>query len=148
VVREVIQPWIDAHKQKIPPSYEYMIGAGFLRITDTRQGEGRYLHLADLHHDVVLLCDQVRHRNALARDLCGRYPKAVADGTLDRVIDELLAADVLMAEDNYLLTLPIGHRPRTTEQLRAYVLGEEESSRQEVAVMAMAQGDAAYGQSA
>ncbi|MBI3950747.1 MAG: RiPP maturation radical SAM protein 1 [Acidobacteria bacterium] len=125
VVRAAIEPWIAAHKEMTPPIYEYRIGAGFLEITDTREGGGRYLHLEDLYHDVVLVCDEIQTRRSLARDLSARYPKKVADGTLDRVIDELIAADVLMVEGIYLLTLPIGHRARTTEQLRAYVLGEE-----------------------
>src|SRR5579885_520865 len=122
----LIDSWQTAHRQKQPPLYEYMIGAGFLRITDTRQGEGRYLHLADLHQDVVLLCDEVSSRRTLKADLSARYPQEVADGTLDRVVDELVAADVLMAEGNYLLTLPIARRPRTTEELRSYVLGKTE----------------------
>jgi ribosomal peptide maturation radical SAM protein 1 len=122
----LIDSWQTAHRQKQPPLYEYMIGAGFLRVTDTRQGEGRYLHLADLHQDVVLLCDEISSRRTLAADLSARYPREVANGTLDRVIDELVAADVLMAEGNYLLTLPIGRRPRTTEELRSYVLGKTE----------------------
>jgi ribosomal peptide maturation radical SAM protein 1 len=122
-VRSAITPWIAAHDQKIPPIYEYAIGASFLRITDTRFGEGRYLRLSGMHHDIVLLCDEIQTRKSLARDLVTRYPQEVADGTFDSVVDELIKADVLLAEGDQLLTLPIGHRVRTTEELRAYVLG-------------------------
>lgn len=124
-VREAIDPWIKAHEEKTQPIYEYFIGAGFLKITDTRKGDGRYLHLGELHHDVALLCDEVQSRAKLARDLSKRYPREVKDGTLNRVIDELVRSDVLMSEGNYLLTLPISHRFRTTEELRGYVLGED-----------------------
>jgi ribosomal peptide maturation radical SAM protein 1 len=124
VVEAAVEPWLADKESKNPAIFEYMIGAGFLRITDTRQGEGRYLHLEDLHQDVVLLCDSVQSRKTLAKDLSARYPREVADGTIDRVIDELVDSDVLMAEGSQLLTLPLGHRPRTTEELRAYVLGE------------------------
>jgi ribosomal peptide maturation radical SAM protein 1 len=124
VVEAAVEPWLADRESKRPPTYQYMIGAGFLRITDTRQGEGRYLHLEDLYQDVTLLCDSIQSRRSLAQDLSARYPCQVADGSLDRVIDELVASDVLMVEGNQLLTLPIGHRPRTTEELRAYVLGK------------------------
>ncbi|MCC7418247.1 MAG: RiPP maturation radical SAM C-methyltransferase [Acidobacteria bacterium] len=124
-LREAIKPWIAAHEAKTPPVYEYVIGAGFLQIRDTRHGDGRFLRLADLHQDVVLLCDEVKGRQTLAHELSGRYPKEVADGTLDAVVNELIESDVLMAEGSQLLTLPIGHRVRTTEELRAYVLGGE-----------------------
>lgn len=128
VVRREIDVWLKRHKETTPPVYEYIIGPGFLRINDTRHGEGRYLHLSGIHQDVVLLCDEVKKRSTLARDLATLYPREVADGTLDRVIDELLAADVLMSEDEWLLTLPIGHRMRTTEQLREYVLGASQAT--------------------
>jgi hypothetical protein len=121
-----IQPWLDDRNLKQGAIYEYAIGPGFLRITDTRQGEGRYLHLRDLHQDVTLLCDAIQSRRSLAQDLAERYPAETADGTLDRTIDELIAADILLAEGNQLLTLPIGRRPRTTEELRAYVLGKSD----------------------
>ena len=123
-IEEAIDKWIAAHKRQTPPMYEYWIGAGFLHIRDTRDGDGRFLRLAGLHHDVTLLCDQVQSRNALTETLAKFYPKEVSEGGLDIVIRELLDADVLMAEGNLLLTLPIGHRVRTTEELRAYVLDD------------------------
>jgi hypothetical protein len=132
-VREALDQWISAHKEKNPPIYEYALGAGLARITDTRMGDGRYLRLADLHHDVMLLCDAIQTRQKLAEDLAAKYPKEIADGTLDRVIEELVIGDVLMAEGNHLLTLPIAHKSRNIEELRSYVLGEHEVS--------MSQGD-------
>ena len=41
---------------------------------------GTYLNAAELHHDIILLCDQVRSRTALARDLSGRWPSEVEEG--------------------------------------------------------------------
>lgn len=122
-LREAVAPWIRAHRRGRPPVYRYAIGPGFLKITDTRDGRGRYLRLAGLHHDVTLLCDEVQTRQSLRRDLAGLHPEEVQGGALDRAIDELLAADVLMADGDQLLTLPVGQGCRTTEDLRAYVLG-------------------------
>jgi len=95
------------------------------RFSDGRAIFGLSEHLfADLHRNVVLLCDEIQTRPSLQQDLRARHPEEVAGGTLDRVIDELLQADVFMAEGIQLLTLPIGRRPRTTEELRANVLGD------------------------
>jgi ribosomal peptide maturation radical SAM protein 1 len=125
-VETALQPWIDAHAQKKLATYEYTIGAGFLRITDTRFGEGRYLHLREIYQDIVLLCDAVQGRKALLEDLSKMYPREVKDGTAERVIQELIDADILLAEGNFLVTLPIGKRFRATEELRSYVLGKEQ----------------------
>ncbi len=122
-LRDAVAPWIEAHATPPAPEYRYAIGPGFLKVTDTRCGEGRYLRLAGLHHDVALLCDEVHSRRALREDLGALYPAQVAGGELDRVVDELLETDVLLAEGEQLLTLPTGSRCRTTEELRAYVLG-------------------------
>jgi len=122
-LRDAVAAWIEAHRQGGAPVYQYALGPGFLKVTDTRAGRGRYLRLAGLHHDVALLCDEVRSRRSLAEDLADLSPREVADGALDRAVDELLAAGVLMAEGEQLLTLPVGRRCRTTEELREYVLG-------------------------
>ncbi len=122
-VADALSAWIERHKGKTPPTYEYCIGPGFLQIRDYRNGEGRIMRVAGIYQDVVLLCDEVRTRMALMQDLQPLYPRETSDGTLGRVIDELIEADVLMEEGSHLLTLPIGHRPRTTRQLRSYVLG-------------------------
>jgi ribosomal peptide maturation radical SAM protein 1 len=122
-LQEAVAPWIRAHREGRAPVYRYAIGPGFLKLTDTREECGRYLRLEGLHHDVTLLCDEVRSRRSLGSDLSELYPEEVAGGVLDRVVDELLAADVLMAEGEQLLTLPVGQRSRVTEDLRAYVLG-------------------------
>ena len=122
-LRAVVAPWIEAHRAERPATYRYALGPGFLKITDTRGDRGRYLRLSGLHHDVTLLCDEVRSRRSLAEDLGPLHPVEVGEGGIDRAVAELLAADVLMAEGEQLLTLPIGARSRTTEELRAYVLG-------------------------
>jgi ribosomal peptide maturation radical SAM protein 1 len=122
-VSDALESWIEAHKGSSAPKFEYAVGAGFLRITDTRFGEGRFLHLAGLHQDIVLLCDEVQSRRKLAEALAPIYTREIEDGILDKVVDELLKADVLMEEGPYLLTLPIAKKTRTTEELRGYVLG-------------------------
>ncbi len=100
-------------------------------ICDTRHEPGRILRFTGLHHDVVLLCDQIQTRRSLARDLSSLYTLECADGTLDRVIEELLQSDVLLSEDDHLLALPIGQRFRTTEELRSYVLDSSLAERVE-----------------
>lgn len=122
-VKDAIEPWIRAYKNKTPPVYYYSVGAGFLLIQDTRHGAGRFLRLYDLHRDVALLCDEIQGRRQLAEELRPLHGAAVDDGTLDQVIDELLNAEVLIAEGEQLLTLPIGQRPRSTAELRRLVFG-------------------------
>jgi len=122
-VREVVGEWIDAYEQHVPPKYEYALGAGFLQVADTRDGEGRYLRLSDLHHDVFLLCDKARKVSNLKHLLAAGYPAEVADGTIERVVDELVQRDLLMREGALVLTLPTAVRPRTTQEIVTYVTG-------------------------
>jgi len=48
------------------------------------------------------------------------------------VIEELIRADVLITEGEALLTLPIGHRPRTTEAIRRLVFGPPQAKADEL----------------
>jgi hypothetical protein len=123
-VRDVLGDWIEAHEGRYPPTFVYRIGPGFVQITDTRAGDGRYVHLADMHADVILLCDKVQKLEWLEQMLAPVYPGLVADGAVRSVVDDLLQLDVLMAEGPFLLTLPTAYRPRTTIELYKYVLGE------------------------
>lgn len=124
-LRAVIDSWIESHKGKAPPVFHYVLGPGFTRIEDTRFGEGRILQLADLHQDVFLLCDEVQSIEMLERALAPRDPQAVASGRVREIVAELVAQDVLYAEDKALIALPTARRPRTTEEIRRYVLGGE-----------------------
>lgn len=127
-VRSVIGHWIESHKKKFPPLYHYVIGPGFIRITDTRQGQGRYMNLSGLNQDVLLLCDVIQTRHTLKSLLKPVYPREVLNGELERVIEEMIAENILMQEGAELLTLPIGSCPRTTEELKRYVLGHGDDS--------------------
>ena len=122
-LREVLGDWIDGHEQHIPPKYEYALGPGFLQVVDTRDGEGRYVRLSDLHHDVFLLCDKARKVDNLKHLLAAGYPAEVADGTIERVVDELVQRDLLMREGALVLTLPTAVRARTTQEIVRYVTG-------------------------
>ncbi len=124
-IETVIRDWRALHMKKYPPVYDYRINPGFLRITDSREGRGKIFNLSDIYQDIVLLCDEIQTRETLARDLNKLYKKQIEDGTFDSVIDELINSNILIKEGVLLLTLPIGHRARTTEQLRSYVLGKE-----------------------
>jgi ribosomal peptide maturation radical SAM protein 1 len=124
IVRSFTEPWINSRFSSPHPAYEYRIGAGFVQITDTRFSEQRVIHLQEIYQDVFLLCDEVKTRRSLSSDLAQKYPKEVSDGTLDRIIDELVDDDILFEEGRFLVTLPIAHHARSTEALRGYVLGE------------------------
>lgn len=123
-VRNVLDGWIERHKAPFPPEYTYKIGPGFVHVTDTRFGDGRYLDLADLHADVVLLCDKIQKLEWLTELLRPLYPAEVGDGTLEHVLEQLVERDVLMREGPFFLTLPVAHRPRTSAELYRYVLGD------------------------
>ncbi len=125
-LRETIEDWIEAHKERVAPVYHYVLGPGFTRITDTRFGEGRYLDLAELHQDVFLLCDEIQSAEKLEAALQPLYPEEVASGRVREIVEELIEQDVLYREGGALLALPIGYSPRNTEALRAYVLGGQE----------------------
>jgi len=124
-LRAEIEAWREAHAGKAAPAYRYAIGPGFTRIVDTRHGDGRFIDLADLHQDIFLLCDEIQSVDKLEAALAQAHPEAVAAGEVRRIVEELVAADVLYAEGGAVLALPIGETPRTTEALRAYVLHEE-----------------------
>jgi ribosomal peptide maturation radical SAM protein 1 len=124
-LRAAIAPWIERHQKPDPPRYTYRLGPSFAQITDTRHGDGRVIKLADLHHDVFLLCDRIQSVASLRRLLAAKWPAEVGNGQVDEVVEHLLDRDVLMREGASVLALPVGHRPRTTEQLYSYVLGPE-----------------------
>lgn len=123
-LRAALQAWLDAHTSQNPPTYEYRLGPQFTVIDDNRIGRtSRRITLADLHQDVLLLCDTIQSRSSLRRLLSPVRGSQANGDALDSVIADLLGADVLMSEGDLLLTLPTGARPRTTRELYAYVLG-------------------------
>lgn len=130
-LREVVAPWIESWETRALPRCEYVIGPGFVQITDSRSGSCMTLVLRGLAHDVFLLLDDIGTRHGLADALRSKYPQQVADNTIDAVIDDLLDKQILLAEDQLLLALPIAVTPRPTEELRRYVLdlAEDEALR-------------------
>ncbi|WP_066633683.1 RiPP maturation radical SAM C-methyltransferase [Desulfolucanica intricata] len=123
-VREEIDKWKHFfHRRKGLPAYTYRIGPGFISIIDERFDSGRFVHLADLHHDVALLCDEIQTRQTLKNDLIKKWPEEVENGTLDKVIDELINKDILIEDSGQILLLPIGVKYRDTAELRNYILG-------------------------
>ena len=128
-LRAALKTWLDAHESSDPPGFEYRIGAGFTVVDDTRgHRASRRLTLAGLHQDVLLLCDTIQSRAALRRLLTPVHGHRVVEEQLDAVVDDLVAADILMTEGRLLLTLPVGRRPRTTTALYEYVLGTAKPS--------------------
>ncbi len=128
-VRAAVTHWKESHSLKSPPVYHYIIGPGFIRINDTREGEGRQFFLSDLHQDVLLLCDSIQSQATLERLLQKRYPEQTRNGGVEAVTEKLLSEDLLMREDDLYLTLPIGYRPRTTDELRRYATGDSSGER-------------------
>jgi ribosomal peptide maturation radical SAM protein 1 len=121
-VREEIDKWICLHREHRQPIFQYQIGPGFIKISDTRFEEGRFVHLSGLHHDVFLLCDEIQTRAGLRKCLARNWPAEAASGELDLVIDELVQNDILIEEGSQLLALPVGETFRDTDELRNYVL--------------------------
>jgi hypothetical protein len=124
-LRAVIEQWCEAHKGTGQPVFKYSIGPGFTRIVDTRQGEGRVIDLSDLHQDIFLLCDEIQSVEKLESALAPIHPLLVNTGEVRKIVDELVAANVLYREEGAILALPIGEKPRLTDELRAYVLRDE-----------------------
>ncbi|RYE88068.1 MAG: RiPP maturation radical SAM protein 1 [Hyphomicrobiales bacterium] len=122
-VEKQLEPWLEAHKAKQIPFYEYAVGPGFLRLRDSRHGDGRYLRLADMHRDIALLCDELQTRRTLAKLLEPLYGAAVTDGRMDEAIDQLVRADILLSEGDHLLLLPTGAKLRSTRELHELVFG-------------------------
>ncbi|MGI6711605.1 MAG: RiPP maturation radical SAM C-methyltransferase [Bacillota bacterium] len=122
-VKEAVEPWIEKRANHMLPTFNYAIGPGYLKVTDMRDDKGRFITLRDLYQDILLLCDQIQHREVLKRDLARKRPDDVGSGLVDRAINELLEKDLLISEGNMLLTLPIGVKYRSTDELRNYVLG-------------------------
>ncbi|HET7737294.1 MAG TPA: hypothetical protein VFK32_01855 [Tepidiformaceae bacterium] len=129
-VRKALAAWISLHESDAPPTFEYRIGAGFTRVTDTRSGAARFVDLDGLPQDVVLLCDEAQNPGRLKSTLAAKYPAEVEAGALEAVVDELVSGGILLREGPLVLTLPIGHRARTTAELREHVFrgGDGDSS--------------------
>lgn len=124
-VREVVSQWIEAHENsKHVPKYFYRLGPSFLRVEDNRTPNGRVMHLANLHQDVFLLCDKVQTITSLKELLTPLHPDSIGSGRLEEIVEELISEDLVYREDGFLLSLPIGFQPRTTEDLYTYVLGD------------------------
>jgi hypothetical protein len=123
-VREEIDKWTRRHREQRQPVYKYQIGPGFIKITDTRFEEGRFVYLSGLQHDVFLLCDEIQTRAGLRKSLTGKWPAEAASGKLDLAIDELVNSDILVEEGRQLLALPVGETFRDTDELRNYVLSK------------------------
>ncbi|HKE18333.1 MAG TPA: RiPP maturation radical SAM C-methyltransferase [Kofleriaceae bacterium] len=122
-LRGAVGAWMAAHDRAEPPRCTYHVGPGFVGVVDTRDGNWREHSYVGVAADVLLLCDKISSRAALAEDLARRH--RLADGQLDRVLDGLRRRDLLLVEGELLLTLPVSNRPRSTEWLRAHVLGAE-----------------------
>lgn len=120
-VRKALAAWISMHESDAPPTFEYRIGAGFTRVTDTRAGTARFVDLDGLPQDIVLLCDEAQNPARLKSALAAKYPAEVETGAVEAVVDELVSGGILLREGPLVLTLPIGHRARTTAELREHV---------------------------
>lgn len=123
-VRAAIQPWLAHWEARALPRCEYRIGPGYVLVEDQRFGDGQTLALRGIAQDAFLLLDDIMTRESLAQALTSKYPAEVASGMLDLVIDDLLEKKLLLQEGNLLLGLAVGNRPRSTEEIRDYVLDE------------------------
>ncbi|QNE04735.1 RiPP maturation radical SAM C-methyltransferase [Croceicoccus marinus] len=122
-LRDVIRPWLEAWDAQKLPRYDYTLGPGFVSVVDFRPGRERQVMLTGIAHDVFLLCDDIQTLERLSKDLFKRHPEECAGDGLAKVIDDLVARDILLQEGSQLLALPIATNPRSTERLREVALG-------------------------
>lgn len=123
-LRDAVNNWIQAHSGKTPPIYFYTLGPGFVRVTDQRQGNGSYLDLEGLYRDIFLLADKIQTVDTLRNLLAPIYPAEIQGPAVEEAVQEMLEQDILMKEDDLILALPIGYKPRTTKELHRIVLGD------------------------
>jgi hypothetical protein len=137
-LRDVSAEWIKLH-QGFAPIYYYTIGPGFVYITDARYSararangkdkggkpnpEARYLYLEGIAKDILLLADSIQSIRSLKTLLAPLYPSEVADNAVEEAVEEMLEEELLMREGNLLLTLPVGSKARTTDELHDIVFG-------------------------
>lgn len=118
-LRGAIEAWLASRTQTPRPSFTLTIGPGFVALRDAR-GEAIVESVRrGVERDVLLLADEVQSRRALVTQLASRWAHAAVEGTIDALIDQ----GVMLEDDGQVLTLPVCGRPRTTEELRALVLG-------------------------
>lgn len=125
-LRAAVAPWVANWETRSLPRCDYAIGPGFVQVVDSRSGEATTTVLRGLAQDVFLLLDDIGTRHGLAHALRGKYPEQVAAGMVDAVVDDLVAKRLVIAEDRALLALPVAVTPRSTPDLRRYVLGDGE----------------------
>jgi len=123
-LRAAIAPWVENWEKRSLPRCDYLIGPGFVQVTDTRGGQAMTTVLRGLAQDVFLLLDDIGTRHGLTEALHAKYPEQVAAGMVDAVVDDLIAKRLVIAEDQTLLALPVAVTPRPTPDLRRYVLGD------------------------
>ena len=108
----------------------YTLGPGFVWITDRRPGiadpgnKVRLLYLEGLAKDILLLADKIQSVSNLRKLLQPLYPSEVGRNEVEEAVDEMVEDNLMMRERDFVLTLPIGSKSQTTEQLYSRVLGE------------------------
>lgn len=123
-LRRQVGRWIELQRAAEPPVLSYGMGADFLWVVDTRRGDRRELVLDGLARVVLLLCDEVKSLPALTRELLHAGTPGADVDTVRRVVDDLVAEELLLQEGELLLSLPVADRPRSREQLRRSALGD------------------------
>lgn len=124
-VRKSFATWISRHEAPNPPRFEYRIGTGFTRVTDSRaSGTPRFVDLDGLPQDLLLLCDQAMNLAKVKSLLAQKYPNEIAAGAFEQVLDTMTKGGLVLREGPMVLTLPIGYRPRSIAELQAHVFGQ------------------------
>jgi ribosomal peptide maturation radical SAM protein 1 len=121
-LRADIDAWLEAAQRPRRPSYTYRVGPGFVQVRDARTPEAHEFLVRGIERDVLLLCDEVHTSVRLLVELRGRWGTHIDGHKLDSILDTMIRKELLLAEDGHVLTLPVGSRPRSTEELRALVL--------------------------
>lgn len=119
-LKAAVSGWMKRHEHN-SPQYRYSLGAGFVRVTDTRRGEHLAINLSGLHAEVFLRCDEVQTLRSLGRSMAEGGGRPIETSQLEATVEQLVSAGLLMREDDYLLALPVGSRPRSAGRLLAHL---------------------------
>ena len=118
-MNKLAQDWKSMWKQDDEPTCEYRVGAGFVRIKDCRNERTNFITLNNEAAAVFLLCDRVLSEKHVVSKLSDGFDESEVRETIDALCD----IGLLMRENGKLLTLPIGQKPRSTEELDRLAFG-------------------------
>ncbi len=124
--RDVVGEWINLHKSnRHPPSLQYRLGDGFIKISDFRSRPGRVYKIVGEYCDLVLMCDRIQVRASLEQKLGEKYGRS----QVSCAIEALLERGILIQEGKKILSLAVATHPRLTNYLENLVFDNGTNSK-------------------